>query len=151
MKKVHLDAPTKKGIPGRSDTKRYTLTMEKKREQSPLQPLRTWAQSNTLCISVTASLPRGAMSPPVKMAYSKPECLARPLAKRVLPVPGGPAGFYSFYTGGGKGGAFEADILLFNVHTMLKLQYLSVRGPACWHSLNHFGYHTIRFSIPNPI
>ena len=30
------------------------------------------------------------MSPPVKMAYSRPEWRARPFAKRVFPVPGGP-------------------------------------------------------------
>mmetsp|Transcript_81302 Transcript_81302/g.230759 ORF Transcript_81302/g.230759 Transcript_81302/m.230759 type:complete len:314 (+) Transcript_81302:951-1892(+) len=48
------------------------------------------AQSKTLWISVTASRPRGATSPPVRMAYSRPELRARPFANMVLPVPGGP-------------------------------------------------------------
>ena len=47
------------------------------------------------------------MSPPVKIAYSKPECLARPLAKRVLPVPGGPALVLFSEAGGGRGGGGE--------------------------------------------
>ena len=32
-----------------------------------------WAQSNTLCMAVTPSFPIGTTSPPVIMAYSKPE------------------------------------------------------------------------------
>ena len=42
--------------------------------QPPPHPLLLlWAQSNTLCMAVTPSFPIGTTSPPVIMAYSKPE------------------------------------------------------------------------------
>lgn len=39
--------------------------------------LLVWAQSNTLCMAVTPSFPIGTTSPPVIMAYSKPEWRAK--------------------------------------------------------------------------
>ena len=48
------------------------------------------AQSNSLFSSVTASLPRGAISEPTMTANSRPLYMASFFAKRVLPVPGGP-------------------------------------------------------------
>ena len=48
------------------------------------------AQSKSLLISWTAMGPNGAMSEPTMTAYSRPDYMESFLAKRVLPVPGGP-------------------------------------------------------------
>jgi hypothetical protein len=48
------------------------------------------AQSKSVFNSFTANGPKGAISEPTITAYSRPDYIANFLAKRVLPVPGGP-------------------------------------------------------------
>ncbi|CAM6006486.1 unnamed protein product [Sphagnum balticum] len=64
-----------------SRTKMYSIS-----PSLPNQPWPPAAQSKSRWISVTASRPRGATSPPVRIAYSGPLSRASAFAKRVLPV-----------------------------------------------------------------